>query len=250
MGSDKARDTHALDDDVWPAVAAAVGAAGGQGTVDLPAFYVARYPVTVAQFRVFIEATGLRLGLDEGLKHEPEQPFVVVSWHEALKYCEWLEERFRLSDDTPDVLRRRLADGGHVGLASEAQWEKAARGIDGNVYPWGDTIDPSRANYVDTGLGKTSLVGAFPAGASPYRGLDMSGNVWEWTLSLEPKCIGDSRHIELLLGLNLCRFREDRAQVNEGLEYRQRFDVGDRGNHEAHGSRREIREESHAAVGG
>ncbi len=188
MGSDKARDPHALDDEVWPAVPPPVGvahAAGGQGTVDLPTFYIARYPVTVAQFRVFVEATGFRLGLDEALKHEPEHPFVVVSWHEALKYCEWLEERLRLSDDTPDVLRRRIADGWHVGLASEDQWEKAARGTDGNVYPWGDTIDPSRANYIDTGLGKTSLVGSFPAGASPYRGLDMSGNVWEWTLSLE-----------------------------------------------------------------
>ncbi len=120
----------------------------------------------------------------------PNHPVVNVSWHDALAYCGWLSKRLEESDKTPSPLAESLREGRmRITLPSEAEWEKAARGSDGRLYPWGDDEpDPDRANYADTGIGFTSAVGCFPAGATPDDGIDdgimdLAGNVWEWTRS-------------------------------------------------------------------
>jgi formylglycine-generating enzyme required for sulfatase activity len=89
-----------------------------------------------------------------------DHPVTGVTWEQARHYCIWA--------------------GGD--LPTEAQWEKAARGTDGRIYPWGDTINCSLANYADCKIKDTTRVDRYPTGASPYGVLDMSGNVWEWTL--------------------------------------------------------------------
>ena len=146
-----------------------------QHEVHLPAFYIARVPVTNAQYLLFVRATGhdapehWRSG--QPPKGKELHPVVNVTWYDALAYCDWLSS----------------ATGKPVTLPSEAEWEKAARGTDGRIYPWGNTFDASRCNSREMGLGDTTPVGIFPKGASPYGVLALSGNVWEWTRSLYEK---------------------------------------------------------------
>jgi formylglycine-generating enzyme required for sulfatase activity len=143
-----------------------------QHVLGLADYYMARTPVTNAQYEAFV--------LDSG--HSPpthwekgkpprgrgDHPVVRVSWHDATDYCRWLAE----------------ATGKPYRLPTEAEWEKAARGTEGSIYPWGDTWDAKRCNTKENGRGDTTPVGAYPLGASPYGLLDMAGNVWEWTTSL------------------------------------------------------------------
>jgi formylglycine-generating enzyme required for sulfatase activity len=156
-----------------------------QHSVTLLRYYIARYPVTVAQFQAFVQDSRYQPQDEDSLRGLSNHPVVYVSWYEAHKYCEWLTERLREWKGTPEPLATLLRhEGWQVTLPSEAEWEKAARGTEGRIYPWGNDPDPNRANYRDTGINDTTAVGCFPGGVTPYGCLDMAGNVWEWTRSL------------------------------------------------------------------
>ncbi len=132
-------------------------------SVTLPAFEIDKYEVTIAEYSLFMEATGKpapREFENPRLNH-PRQPVVSVSWQDAKDYCLWAKKR----------------------LPTEAEWEKAARGKDARHFPWGDEPDAMNANIRGKGdnYRNTSPGGKFPEGASPYGVMDMSGNVWEWT---------------------------------------------------------------------
>jgi formylglycine-generating enzyme required for sulfatase activity len=154
---------------------------GGEGPYDgrpvhkleLPEYWISKVPVTNAQYHLFTKATSHGASEDWQADRPPKglegHPVVNVSWHDAQAYCHWLGE----------------ATGKRIGLPSEAEWEKAARGEkDRRAYPWGDRFEAIRCNCPELGLWATTPVGVFPDGASPYGCLDMSGNVWEWTRSL------------------------------------------------------------------
>jgi formylglycine-generating enzyme required for sulfatase activity len=174
MGSDKQRDSRAYDDEE-PA-----------HEVVLPAFYVARFPVTVAQFEACVRDGGVVPVDGAWERGVANHPVVGVSWREAVAYCEWLTRKLVGWRDTPGPLAgvlRRTKQAWRVVLPSEAEWEKAARGTDGRVYPYLGEFDPAKGNVGATGIGTTSSVGCFEGGASACGALDMSGNVWEWTRS-------------------------------------------------------------------
>ena len=129
--------------------------------VYLDGFWIDKYEVTNALYAICVAA---------GVCHPPKQrkyyndsqytshPVVYVNWNYAKVYCEWVGRR----------------------LPSEAEWEKAARGVDGRTYPWGESINCNYAQYSECD-DDTIEVGGLPKGSSPYGAMDMAGNVREWT---------------------------------------------------------------------
>jgi formylglycine-generating enzyme required for sulfatase activity len=156
----------------------------------LPAYYIARYPITVAQFRAFFEDVEYENIDKRSLSGPDNHPVSWVTWYEAQAYCVWLTKRLRGWKGTPEILARllRIPVGGCppwlVRLPTEAEWEKAARGTDGRIFPWGNQPEPSLANYDETSIDTTCAVGCFRGGASPYGVEDLGGNVDEWCRSL------------------------------------------------------------------
>ncbi|TSA11334.1 MAG: hypothetical protein D4R73_04055 [Deltaproteobacteria bacterium] len=148
-------------------------------------FLIDKYPVTNAQFCIFLNERSNRreggvewLDLRGGFKNKgchllwkegrfvvkpglKEHPVIYVSWYGARAYAEWAGKR----------------------LPTRKDWEKAARGIDGRVFPWGNKFDQTRCNTKESTSKKTTPVTKYPTGVSPYGCLDMAGNVWEWTAS-------------------------------------------------------------------
>ncbi len=198
-----------------PASEFTMGEAEEAHKVFLPEFYISRFPISNAQFALFVKAEGYKQekywqeaqqadAWNNGFKGRfdkeyrvmpsdggapsnlPSHPVVNVSWYESLAFTRWLEEQMRaleqfnvLDEKNPIKLKADL----HICLPSEAEWEKASRGLDARVYPWEGEFNPNFANVAETGIGTTSAMGCFPKGISLYSVLDTSGNVWEWTRS-------------------------------------------------------------------
>jgi formylglycine-generating enzyme len=135
--------------------------------IDLSDFRIGRYPVTVADFALYVEAERLpeellwRIDWAMQLRN-PGWPVVSLFHREAVEYCDWAGVR----------------------LPTEEEWEWAAAGRERRKYPWGDEDPtPSHANYSDSGLDAPTPVGSYPRGATPSGIFDMAGNVFEWTSS-------------------------------------------------------------------
>ncbi|MDR4513814.1 SUMF1/EgtB/PvdO family nonheme iron enzyme [Nitrosomonas sp.] len=168
-------------------------------------YWIAQYPVTVAQFKAFVDDSGFELGDADALKADSNSPVVWISQQEALAFCDWLTQRWRKNG--------WLAEGLQVTLPNEPEWEKAARGgleipvtptiadiatLSGldlseqcdsienpepqRRYPWGNEINEKLVNY-EMNAGGTSTPGVYGLSASPYGCHDLAGNVWEWTRS-------------------------------------------------------------------
>jgi formylglycine-generating enzyme required for sulfatase activity len=143
-------------------------------------FYIDRWPVTNAEYKKFVDATNHAIPNYEvswcdtqGYNWDPktrmypegkaDHPVVLVTWEDAMAYAAWARKR----------------------LPTESEWERAARGLDGRRYPWGNEFLPGLCNCKETGLARTSPIGQFsPDGDTPEGLVDMLGNVWEWTNSL------------------------------------------------------------------
>jgi|CXWL01.1.fsa_nt_gi formylglycine-generating enzyme required for sulfatase activity len=168
-------------------------------------YWIAQYPVTVAQFQAFINDGGFKRGDSDALKADGNTPVVRVSQPEALGFCNWLTRRWQKAGLLPE--------GWRVTLPNEPEWEKAARGglqipVASSItdiqafsskgltfhctmqpnpephrrYPWGNEIDEECANYAMK-AGGVSTPGIYFNGVSPYGCHDLAGNVWEWTRS-------------------------------------------------------------------
>ncbi len=173
MGSNKKRDQEAFEYEQ------------PQHQLFLSTFYMGCFPVTVAQFRSFVEASGRQPDYDMSLVGLANYPVVNVSWYDTIAYCEWLTANIREWSQLPEELAILIKqDGWRIALPSEAEWEKAARGQDARIYPWGNEFNSGFLNYKGVETGRRSAPGCFPFGTSPYGCEDMSGNVWEWTRSL------------------------------------------------------------------
>lgn len=144
-----------------------------QHIVYIPEYSIGKYPITNREYQAFIRDAkhqppkgwdGDQFPTDKG-----SHPVVNVSWNDAMDYCKWLNEKTH----------------GQYRLPTEAEWEKAARGIDGRIWPWGNDFNPNMANTKEASRNDTTEVGQFsPQGDSPYGCADMIGNIWEWTSSI------------------------------------------------------------------
>ncbi|MDX2136628.1 MAG: SUMF1/EgtB/PvdO family nonheme iron enzyme [Chloroflexota bacterium] len=151
-------------------------------------FSMSRYPITYQQYEAFVNDSGYQkrnhwskrgwawradktepeFGWNNTRWHISNHPIIGVTWFEAYAFTRWLSAK------TGDAIR----------LPTEAEWEKAARGTDERLFSYEGAFDPGKSNTVESGIERSSAVGIFPSGQSPYGVMDMSGNVFEWSTSI------------------------------------------------------------------
>lgn len=118
---------------------------------EVKTFYIDKHEVTNAEFKKFQKEFEFEQG-------NANLPVVEISYASAEEYCKSVGKK----------------------LPTALQWEKAARGTDGRIYPWGNDFDPQKANTQESSKESPVAVGSYPEGKSPYGAMDMCGNVWEW----------------------------------------------------------------------
>ena len=181
-------ETPVYEEILIPAGEFVMGSPDGEGVDDerpqhmvyLDDYYIDKYEVTNARYQACVDAgacdppqesSSYTRGSYFGNPEYADYPVIKVTWYQAEAFCAWEGRR----------------------LPTEAEWEKAARGTDGRMYPWGNEFDGSKLNYCDAncefdhkdaahndGYADTAPVGSYPSGSSPYGVMDMAGNVWEW----------------------------------------------------------------------
>ena len=140
--------------------------------IKVPEFNICAHPVSNVEYNFFVWEKNYKppkywngFRFPEGMS---DHPVVGVSREDAEMYCAWISEELGMTFRLP----------------TEIEWERASRGDDGRIYPWGDVFDPWRCNTLESGKKSTTPIGSYsPSGDSPFGVWDMVGNVWEWTSS-------------------------------------------------------------------
>jgi gamma-glutamyl hercynylcysteine S-oxide synthase len=147
-----------------------------QQTFDIPYdYWISRYLITNEQFEAFLRDTVPGYPVNGGPERGTGYPVVNVDWNTALRFCRWITQYYQ-GDDIPE--------GYCFTLPSEPEWEKAARGLYGNEWPWGNEFFPDLCNTREGTADRITPVGSYsPIGDSPFGCADMAGDVWEWTRS-------------------------------------------------------------------
>jgi formylglycine-generating enzyme required for sulfatase activity len=162
-------------------------------TFDVPQFWMAKYPLTNAQYQVFVDAQdgygdpawwaysdSAKVWRRDNKRPQKtafegdDLPRTNVTWYEAVAFCQWLTARIY-----PDSSLQARA-GVIITLPTEQQWQRTAQGGDKRRFPWGNEFDKTKCNTSESGIERPTPVTQYLGGASPFGVMDMSGNVWEW----------------------------------------------------------------------
>lgn len=166
--------------------------------VFVKAYLIDKFEVTIEEYRMYLET--LKEKTSSSKLIDDDHPVANISWYEAKKYCEWLGKR----------------------LPTEAEWERAARGDDRRIFPWGNKFGTERCNTEESHIKETTPVGKYKEGVSPYGVYDMCGNVWEWTATGWFKKIvkGGSWRQNAAIARAAKRYRIKKTERHDNLGFR------------------------------